>query len=51
VFGAVVWWWQLHLGLRESGTAAARYRFFSHKPGGPRHAKPAGPGRTENPKR
>jgi O-antigen/teichoic acid export membrane protein len=47
MFGAVVWWWQLHLGLRESGTAAARYRFFSHKPGGPRHAKPAVPGRTD----
>jgi O-antigen/teichoic acid export membrane protein len=46
MFGAVVWWWQLHLGLRESGTAAARYRFFSHKPSGPRHVKPAGPGRN-----
>ena len=44
MFGAVVWWWQLHLGLRESGTAAARSRFFSHEPGGPRHAKQAGTG-------
>jgi hypothetical protein len=46
VFGAVIWWWQFHLGLRESGTAAARYRFFSHRPGGPRHAKPAGASRS-----
>jgi O-antigen/teichoic acid export membrane protein len=57
LFGAVIWWWQLQAGIKESGTVqAALVRRSSHPPG--RHRSPessgprpwtASPGRRHSP--
>jgi O-antigen/teichoic acid export membrane protein len=38
LFGASIWWWQLHAAFKESGNAGVRTRLSGHGPG--RHRMP-----------